>query len=128
MYLHEDRDLFFDVVNAANEKLSIPMAVIEKDYYVTMILKLLSARNENCVFKGGTSLSKCFHLLDRFEWKNIRGTNKNLLRNDYRRGFLLIESFLPFFISAPGNAPSPASPPYLIIRKAQSGLGWTSVR
>lgn len=42
MYLHEDKGLFFDVVNAASEKLNIPMAVIEKDYYVTMILKLLS--------------------------------------------------------------------------------------
>lgn len=66
MYLHEDKGLFFDVVNAASEKLNIPMAVIEKDYYVTMILKLLSSKSENCVFKGGTSLSKCFHLLDRF--------------------------------------------------------------
>lgn len=37
MYLHEDKGLFFDVVNAASEKLNIPMAVIEKDYYVTMI-------------------------------------------------------------------------------------------
>lgn len=66
MYLHEDKGLFFDVVNASSEKLNIPMAVIEKDYYVTMILKLLSSKSENCVFKGGTSLSKCFHLLDRF--------------------------------------------------------------
>lgn len=66
MYLHEDKGLFFDVVNAASEKLNIPMAVIEKDYYVTMILKLLSSKSENCVFKGGTSLSKCFHLLERF--------------------------------------------------------------
>lgn len=44
MYLHEDKGLFFDVVNASSEKLNIPMAVIEKDYYVTMILKLLSSK------------------------------------------------------------------------------------
>ena len=31
MYLHEDKELFFDVVNAASEKLNIPMAVIESD-------------------------------------------------------------------------------------------------
>lgn len=59
MYLHEDKGLFFDVVNAASEKLNIPMAVIEKDYYVTMILKLLSSKSENCVFKGGSSGRLC---------------------------------------------------------------------
>ena len=31
---------------------------IEKDYYVTMILKLLNKMNKNIVFKGGTSLSQ----------------------------------------------------------------------
>lgn len=40
--------------------------VIEKDYYVTMILRLLAEQLDNCVFKGGTSLSKGFHAIDRF--------------------------------------------------------------
>ena len=40
--------------------------VVEKDYYVTLILKLLSEKLEQCVFKGGTSLSKGFHVIDRF--------------------------------------------------------------
>ena len=31
-----------------------------------MLLKLLAAANPEIVFKGGTSLSKCFHLIDRF--------------------------------------------------------------
>ena len=31
-----------------------------------MILKLLSEHLPKVVFKGGTSLSKCFHLIDRF--------------------------------------------------------------
>ncbi len=60
MYLHEDKGLFFDVVNAASEKLNIPMAVIEKDYYVTMILKLLSSKSENCVFKGELRFQNAF--------------------------------------------------------------------
>lgn len=46
--------------------MDLAIAVVEKDYYVTMILKLLSGKAEKCVFKGGTSLSKGFHVLNRF--------------------------------------------------------------
>jgi len=35
--------------------LSIPIPIVEKDYYVTMILKQLSLNVKNCVFKGGTN-------------------------------------------------------------------------
>ncbi len=37
---------------------------MEKDYYVTLILKLPSDQLAECVFKGGTSLSKGFHVID----------------------------------------------------------------
>lgn len=66
MYLHEDRETFRDIIEqVSNENARTPM-VIEKDYYVTLILKLLSEQLDNCVFKGGTSLSKGFHVIDRF--------------------------------------------------------------
>ena len=42
-------------------------SIVEKDYYVTMILKELVQRNTNVVFKGGTSLSKAYHVIDRFQ-------------------------------------------------------------
>lgn len=66
MFLHEDKELFRDVIEATAEAQKRPLAVVEKDYYVTMILKLLSEEAEGCVFKGGTSLSKCHHAIDRF--------------------------------------------------------------
>lgn len=66
MYLHNDRDLFAEVITETNEQTGIARSIIEKDYYVTMILKLLAAKNHDIVFKGGTSLSKCFHLINRF--------------------------------------------------------------
>lgn len=66
MFLHEDRDLFEDVIRATAEEQHRPVAIVEKDYYVTMILKLLSEEAPGCVFKGGTSLSKCHHAIDRF--------------------------------------------------------------
>ena len=66
MYLHEDRETFRDLMlQVADKNGSTPM-VVEKDYYVTLILRLLAEKLEQCVFKGGTSLSKGFHVIDRF--------------------------------------------------------------
>ena len=66
MYLHRDRETFKDMVGRASDSSGRTPAVVEKDYYVTLILKLLSEQLDQCVFKGGTSLSKGFHVIDRF--------------------------------------------------------------
>lgn len=66
MYLHEDRDAFKDIIEQVADESRRTPAVIEKDYYVTLILRLLAKQQENCVFKGGTSLSKGFHVINRF--------------------------------------------------------------
>ena len=66
MLLHEDKELFREVVISAAEALDLAVPIVEKDYYVTMILKNLSEECSECVFKGGTSLSKCHHVIDRF--------------------------------------------------------------
>lgn len=66
MFLHEDKELFREVIVATAEDLGIVVPIVEKDYYVTMILKILSEEQSDCVFKGGTSLSKCHHAIERF--------------------------------------------------------------
>lgn len=66
MFLHNDKDLFKDVIEATAAYQNRPVAIVEKDYYVTMILKLLANTAPGCVFKGGTSLSKCHHVINRF--------------------------------------------------------------
>ena len=66
MYLHEDRELFQEVIANTAVYKNLAIAMVEKDYYVTMILKLLTKKADKCVFKGGTSLSKGFHVLNRF--------------------------------------------------------------
>ncbi len=67
MYLHiEDKELFRDVVVTVSEMTGLEESIIEKDYYVTMILRLLVDLNPSVVFKGGTSLSKAYHIIDRF--------------------------------------------------------------
>ena len=65
-YLHENREEFTNAVNLASEQFHILPVVAEKDYYVTMILRGLSTRLPFVVFKGGTSLSKCFGAIKRF--------------------------------------------------------------
>lgn len=66
MYLHETKELFKDVILMTSEKFNISTSVVEKDYYVTMILKTIHELNTDIVFKGGTSLSKCYGIIHRF--------------------------------------------------------------
>lgn len=67
MYLHkENRELFRDVILLTSQKLEVSEDIVEKDYYVTLILKKLSSIEYPIVFKGGTSLSKAFGVIDRF--------------------------------------------------------------
>lgn len=66
MLLHNDTAAFREIIQAASMKLGIKEKFIEKDYYVSLLLKNLAECNPNIVFKGGTSLSKCHKLIDRF--------------------------------------------------------------
>lgn len=65
-WLHENREEFKNaVLYAAQTSKALPV-VVEKDYYVTLILKELKERLPFVVFKGGTSLSKCHKVIKRF--------------------------------------------------------------
>ena len=66
--LHLDLNSFRDLLQASSEDLKIPVQLIEKDYYISAILRALSksSYSEQTVFKGGTSLSKAYQLIDRF--------------------------------------------------------------
>lgn len=65
-YLHENREEFENAVNLASKHFHILPVIVEKDYYVTMILRKLSEDQGFVVFKGGTSLSKCHKVIKRF--------------------------------------------------------------
>lgn len=68
MKLHNDKNSLMAAIQAASDKLEILPVFIEKDYWITLVLKRLSESkfNDGVVFKGGTSLSKGFRLIDRF--------------------------------------------------------------
>ncbi len=68
MKLHLDKQLFSEAIQACSESLGIIPAYIEKDYWITLALKqlALSEFGSDIVFKGGTSLSKGYKLINRF--------------------------------------------------------------
>ena len=68
MNLHEDVETFSELVEASAALIGLPQVYVEKDYWVTKALKHLcdSRHSGVAVFKGGTSLSKAYRLIDRF--------------------------------------------------------------
>jgi predicted nucleotidyltransferase component of viral defense system len=69
MTLHTaDTKTFSDSIRAASEHLKINQVFVEKDYWITLVLNRLSKTKfaSETVFKGGTSLSKGFGLINRF--------------------------------------------------------------
>ncbi len=68
MKLHEEGEIFAELVAVTAETIGLPQVYVEKDYWVTRALKYLSesAHVGEVVFKGGTSLSKAYRLIDRF--------------------------------------------------------------
>lgn len=68
MKLHHNAKLFQDAIRITAQQLNIPPEFIEKDYWVTYALHTIFNHEigKDTVFKGGTSLSKCYKLIDRF--------------------------------------------------------------
>lgn len=68
MKLHHDIKLFTDTLRAASQHLDIKLEFVEKDYWITLVLSRLAKNKyvDESVFKGGTSLSKGYNLIERF--------------------------------------------------------------
>lgn len=66
MYLHENKDDFLEAIATVASAKGITSQIVEKDYYVTLLLRLLAENLPFIVFKGGTSLAKCHHVIKRF--------------------------------------------------------------
>ncbi len=68
MRLFEHPDFTQAILRAAEHfrPRGLRRAVIEKDYYVTEALRLIAGTGDKVIFKGGTSLSKGWNLIERF--------------------------------------------------------------
>lgn len=69
MRLHEDINAFRVLINDIHDRTGYRLDVLEKDYYVVLILEELSKLQEEglpAYFKGGTALYKALHTTNRF--------------------------------------------------------------
>lgn len=103
MNLHENQSLFQDAVIATAQQLNIPEIYIEKDYWVTVALYTIyhSPIVNEAIFKGGTALSKCHKLIERFSEdvdivviKNV-GESNNKLKNKLKDITNAVNTILP---------------------------------
>lgn len=103
MTLHEDKKLFSQAVQSTAQQMNLPEVYVEKDYWVTFALHTIfhDEIGEETVFKGGTALSKCFNVIDRFS-EDIdlvvfkrEGESNNQLTNKIRQISKVVDSVLP---------------------------------
>lgn len=69
MRLHLDRSAFGVLLDTVHLQSGIREDVLEKDYYVTLVLKELSVKQQEglpAYFKGGTALYKALKMINRF--------------------------------------------------------------
>jgi hypothetical protein len=68
MKLHENKTLYRQAIQFTADQMKIPAIYIEKDYWVTYALVTIfnNEIGKDTVFKGGTALSKCYNMIERF--------------------------------------------------------------
>lgn len=64
--LHENKKGFRQIVAAVSQDKFVSEEQVEKDYFVSILLQKIVENAPDIVFKGGTSLSKCYKLINRF--------------------------------------------------------------
>ena len=68
MNLHNDKEAFRYLLTTLSERTGVRADILEKDYYVTLLLKELSKKQDSvpAYFKGGTALYKALGTIRRF--------------------------------------------------------------
>ena len=66
MNLYDNKEDLKTLIINTSEKIGLMEAIIEKDFYSMMFLKRLVEYDNNIIFKGGTSLSKCHKIISRY--------------------------------------------------------------
>ena len=102
MKLHENKTLFNQAVRFTAQELGILDIYVEKDYWVTFALKIIfsSEAAEYAIFKGGTALSKCYGIIERFS-EDIdlvivqSGESNNQLKNKTKKISKILDSYFP---------------------------------
>ena len=74
MRLHANGSAFWAILLRLSERSGIRQDVLEKDYYVMLMLEELAAKQESlpAYFKGGTALYKALGMMQRFSEMRYR--------------------------------------------------------
>jgi hypothetical protein len=103
MKLHENKTLFRQAVQFTADQMRIPAIYVEKDYWVTYALFTIfnNEIGKDTVFKGGTALSKCYNMIERFS-EDIdlvvlrrEGETDNKLKSKLKAVSTVVETVLP---------------------------------
>lgn len=103
MKLHQNIPLFRDAVRITAQQMNIPPEFVEKDYWVTYALFTIFNNDigKDTVFKGGTALSKCYNMIERFS-EDIdlvvlrrEGETDSKLKSKLKAVSTVIEAVLP---------------------------------
>ena len=103
MKLHQNINLYIDAIRFTAQKMNLKPEYVEKDYWVTYALFTIF-NNEigtDTVFKGGTALSKCYNMIERFS-EDIdlivlrrEGETDNKLKSKLKAISKVVEAVLP---------------------------------
>jgi len=59
--LHENKTEFLKILERTSGQTGFPLRLLEKDYYITIVLSNINELSQDLVFKGGTCLSKVYY-------------------------------------------------------------------
>ena len=59
--LHSNKEEFLKILERTSAQTGFPLRMLEKDYFITIILSRINELSKELVFKGGTCLSKIYY-------------------------------------------------------------------
>jgi predicted nucleotidyltransferase component of viral defense system len=130
--IHENKEEFIKTLGRASKKKGFLLPLIEKDYYLTLVLSRAHELSEDLIFKGGTCLNKVYYVYYRLsedldfsmtlpQYKATRGQRRKCIQPVKER----IEKFVEQFgmrIDDAGNPGRNESKQYVYYFVYQSAL------
>lgn len=102
MNLYDNKEDFKNLIISTSENLGLIPAIVEKDYYSMIFLKRLVKYDDNIIFKGGTSLSKCHKIISRYSEDidlNYNGSIGDSKRKSLKKNIQIISDEMNMSIS-----------------------------
>lgn len=59
--MHDDKDEFLKVLERTSGQTGFSLGLLEKDYYITILLAGINSLSDGLIFKGGTCLNKIYY-------------------------------------------------------------------